>query len=50
MESKNQLVIFMVPIHSGRPWASCNIYAPMHSRCPWPSCKFWVLLYRRHFT
>jgi len=27
MEPKNQLVIFMVPILSGHPWASCNIYA-----------------------
>ena len=29
MESKSQLVISMVPrpIHLGRPWASCNLYA-----------------------
>jgi len=25
MESKNQLAISMVPIHSGCPWASCNL-------------------------
>jgi len=24
MDSKNQLIISIVPIHSGRPWASCN--------------------------
>jgi len=26
MELNNRLVISMVPIHSGRPWAYCNLY------------------------
>ena len=34
MDSKNQLIFSMVPIHSRWPWASCNLYTSYAFKTP----------------
>jgi len=50
MESKNHLIISMVPMHLGLPWASCNtLYASKPLKTSMGFLHILNHIYRRHF-